>query len=159
VAVAGTEEEAGAENSYSADSSIMHDVLSRFCSTWNMNGVQDVGHVRKIPNRNHMRHGYIIGKLIITTTLQGANAPVVDSCSTRAAVNGRMYDGYCIRLQPWKREFGQSAPQLALVLGWARPSRTTTVMPDTVNSTGFPALKKRQLQALRNVCRGLYCES
>lgn len=60
---------------------------------------------------------HVFGRLVLTWCNQAGNAPLVDRCWTRDR-EGRRYRGFAIRLCPWRREFGHSAPQPALVVGW-----------------------------------------
>lgn len=66
------------------------------------------------------RRGWRFGRWILSTMIQGANAPLADRATTTDG-DGNVYQGWAIRLQPWKREFGQSAPQVALVIGRRAP--------------------------------------
>lgn len=60
----------------------------------------------------------ILGKLLVTTGMQGGGAPFVDKCRS-AAEDGRVFWGVMILLTPWRRNrFGESLPQRGLVLGW-----------------------------------------
>lgn len=63
--------------------------------------------------------GYVFGKLIVTTCVQSANAPVVDTAFTRDA-EGNEYKGKAFLLTPWRRKYGQSVPQKALVVSWRK---------------------------------------
>ena len=67
------------------------------------------------------RMGFKFGKLMVTTVTQGSGAPFIDGAFTTDA-EGLRYKGVAILLLPWKRnQYGESLPQLALVLGWFRP--------------------------------------
>src|SRR3954471_14508603 len=67
--------------------------------------------------------GHVFGRLLITTAMQGAAAPLVDRC--RSEADGRVFWGVLILLTPLRRDlYGESLPPRGLVLGWtqARPS-------------------------------------
>lgn len=68
--------------------------------------------------RTKRRRAWVFGKVCVTTGTQGANAPLIDACTTQC--DGRSFAGVMIRLEPWKREHGQSAPQRGLVLAWEK---------------------------------------
>jgi hypothetical protein len=58
----------------------------------------------------------VLGRLVLTTCRQGANAPMVDGCTSRA-VDGWTAGGWCIRLH--------ATPGPGLVVawrGWSGPS-------------------------------------
>lgn len=66
----------------------------------------------------------ILGRLLITTAMQGAAAPFADQCRSEAK-DGRVFWGWLILLTPWRRDrYGESLPQRGLVIGWqtANPS-------------------------------------
>ncbi|MCR4307168.1 MAG: hypothetical protein NUV80_01250 [Candidatus Berkelbacteria bacterium] len=62
----------------------------------------------------------ILGKLCLTTTIQGTNAPFIDRAFTTDDKN-RRYAGVAILLTPWMRKYGESITQRALVVGWRKP--------------------------------------
>lgn len=64
--------------------------------------------------------GYKFGKLLITFTKQPAFAPIIDACWSTDG-DGYKYFGRAILLLPWRRKYGQSLPQMALVLAWRQP--------------------------------------
>lgn len=64
-----------------------------------------------------MRTAHVFGPLLFTTIIQAANAPLWDTCFSNTE-KGEKFKGLAIRIQPWKREHGQSAPQLAIVVAW-----------------------------------------
>ena len=63
------------------------------------------------------RWGYILGRFIVTSTMQPGGAPLVDRGWTTADADGQTYEGVAILLTPWRRKYGQSVLQRALVLG------------------------------------------
>ncbi len=69
------------------------------------------------PVRSRTRKGHVFGRLILTTCNQAANAPLADSCTSHDA-EGNRYRGWAILLTPWRRAYGQSKSQTALVIGW-----------------------------------------
>lgn len=62
----------------------------------------------------------IIGKLCITTTIQGGGAPFIDKAFTRDDKD-RKYAGVAILLTPWRKEkHGENLLQRALVVCWRK---------------------------------------
>jgi hypothetical protein len=69
--------------------------------------------------RKRMRTAHVFGPLLLTTALQAAGAPLWDSVCSRTE-KGETFKGLAIRIQPWKRENGKAAPQLAVVVAWKK---------------------------------------
>ena len=73
---------------------------------------------KKFPRKAH-----VFGKLVISTCNQASGAAFIDRAFTED-IEGHQYASVAILLTPWKRNrFGESLPQLALVIGW-RNDRT-----------------------------------
>lgn len=69
--------------------------------------------------KKRMRTAHVFGPLLLTTALQAAGAPLWDSVCSRTE-KGETFKGLAIRIQPWKRENGKAAPQLAVVVAWKK---------------------------------------
>lgn len=74
-------------------------------------------HEREDALKRRQRNAHVFGPLLFTTILQAANVPLFDVSTTRTE-KGDVFRGLCIRVQPWKREHGQSAPQMAVIVAW-----------------------------------------
>lgn len=68
------------------------------------------------PPRRFRHRAVILGRLVVTTTMQAQGAPIVDRCSGGTA-DGRWYRGRAILLKPWLRG-ERSIRARALVVGW-----------------------------------------
>lgn len=79
--------------------------------------------------RRRGRRAYTLGRLVITTVDQGGHAPFADRCGGTildGKNQGRAYWGRAFLLAPWMRDrWGETVPQLALVIGWMEKRRTT----------------------------------
>lgn len=73
--------------------------------------------------RRFTRRGWVLGRTILTTTIQAAGAPVVDSCHTETE-QGHRGGGITIRLQPTSgpalvvARVDRPAPDLASLQSW-----------------------------------------
>ena len=66
-----------------------------------------------------MRKGFTIGRLVVTTVMQAAGAPVIDKCTTFVGPGDdtdRRAEGFAIR-PPWHRR-SSPHPCNAVVFGW-----------------------------------------
>lgn len=94
-----------------------------------------------------MRKSIVIGSFLLTTTIQGAGAPLVDKCYANSK-EGDQFKGICVLLMPWKRDkYGASVPQLSLVIGWKiktrLPKETEESQTHQTIDTGCNALEER----------------
>jgi hypothetical protein len=66
-----------------------------------------------------------VGRLIVTTAMQGGGAPLFDRCRVEDR-DGWAYYGWLMLLTPWRRNrYGESKPQRGLVVGWAEYARAS----------------------------------
>lgn len=71
--------------------------------------------VRKFHFKGHRIWGWII-----TTTMQGQGAPIIDSCRIDDE-DGNRYEGWAIHLAPWRfNDYGDREINRALVIGRKR---------------------------------------
>lgn len=73
-------------------------------------------------DRGRGRRSIVLGRLLVTTTVNAAGAPLLDHASARDGA-GRFWRGTAVYLAFWRRR--ERPPGLALVLGWrdASPAR------------------------------------
>jgi len=65
------------------------------------------------------RRSIILGRVVVTTCMQGSGAPVIDRATVHAKT-GQHFRGWAVLLKPWRRRTDATVRSRALVIGIER---------------------------------------